>query len=301
MSVVRDPCEAALNTLYVHIPSQKKTDVVHNFTVCVPTMYNHYNNTAELVEMVEVNSMFGADKVVLYNYTTGRDIQPHLRSYQEDGKVDIIQWDLPRDIATSENVHNHGLVSCINDCIYRYMYRTKYVIVADLDELVVPRLADSWAEMLDGYLDLTPGKPLIHGALNFRCSFFRKEWVNGEMQQNATITSLGLRTLLHTLRESKMWLPRRRSKYLTLPELVDVAGVHVVHRYVPSNVTLKDIFVPPEHAFLHHYRKWEDPPSGPPPAVEDTFMLKHREEIVRRVAARRNRVSDVEKGFQASE
>ena len=283
------------NTFYVrNVQPDQKEKQEKQFTICVPTMHNWYDDVAEFVEMVEVNTLFGVDKIVLYNYSTGYNIQPYLRSYQEEGKVDIVQWPVPDKLVHPPKVHNHGLMAVVNDCMYRYMYKTRYTVVADLDELIVPRTLEhsTWSEMVAKYVvETDPAKPPVHGALNFRCTFFRKELVDAETARNTTIKDLGIRSLLNVNREVKIWPKHSRTKYIVPPELVDVAGVHFVHVFVSSiskhsedqGVKLSNIDVPVEHALMHHYRLWEDPPSGPPPVVEDRFMHNYRDEIVSRV------------------
>ncbi len=36
-----------------------------------------------------------------------------------------------------------------NDCLYRNLYRFKYLVVVDLDEVIVPRLDKDWHGLLN--------------------------------------------------------------------------------------------------------------------------------------------------------
>lgn len=36
------------------------------------------------------------------------------------------------------DVHYHGQIPALNDCVHRYMYKTKYLLMHDPDEVVVP-------------------------------------------------------------------------------------------------------------------------------------------------------------------
>ncbi|KAF7662210.1 hypothetical protein LDENG_00242500 [Lucifuga dentata] len=46
------------------------------------------------------------------------------------------------------DLHYYGQIPALNDCLYRYMYQTKYMGLHDKDELILPRLKDSWKELL---------------------------------------------------------------------------------------------------------------------------------------------------------
>ena len=73
-----------------HISSEPQT----NFTVCLPPLFN-FSDHMRLVEAIEVNRLFGAQRFVFYNYSTGSDVVKYMRSYAEDGIAMVIPWPLP--------------------------------------------------------------------------------------------------------------------------------------------------------------------------------------------------------------
>jgi len=118
-----------------------------NFTVCVPPPHNHFNDYRRLVEMIEVNRMFGAQRLVFYNYSTGPDVATVLRRYESEGLVSVIPWRIPLLVDTwppgeppvKPEIHYFGQVAALNDCLYRNMFTSRYIVFTDLDELLVPR------------------------------------------------------------------------------------------------------------------------------------------------------------------
>ena len=118
-----------------------------NFTVCVlPFVYN-YDNRRQLIEIIEINRMFGAERFVFYNYSTGSDVTGVLGSYADDDVylISVVPWHVPvgvdvrpRDQNNLVEVHYFAQLSALKDCLYRNLFRSEFVVLTDLDELIVP-------------------------------------------------------------------------------------------------------------------------------------------------------------------
>ena len=48
-------------------------------------------------------------------------------------------------------VHYHGQILAITECGYRHTYNSKYLLTQDMDEFVVPTVAQEWSSMLDNF------------------------------------------------------------------------------------------------------------------------------------------------------
>lgn len=93
---------------------------------------------------------------------------------------------------------------------------------------------------------------LQYGAAVFRSAFFDATLANALPPADlALANALGLRSLIHTLRESKIFPTRVRTKSILRPELVLEAGIHFPWRMSPKVNYLQ---VDPEHGLVHHYR-----------------------------------------------
>ena len=102
-----------------------------NFSVCVPPIFGNFDTVSGLVEFVEVNRVLGAEIFQLYNESVGPRATACLREYVRRGIVDVQPWTLPSDIA--DVIYYRGQILAINDCLYRMMYRTKYLVIQDLE------------------------------------------------------------------------------------------------------------------------------------------------------------------------
>ena len=60
--------------------------------------------------------------------------------------VQILPWNLR--MRSQKEIRTEGLFAALNDCLYRTMYRYKYLALVDLDEFIVPRLNDTLQELL---------------------------------------------------------------------------------------------------------------------------------------------------------
>ena len=127
MTLLRgDPCDVTTpNLLQVRRPPTSPHSHV-NFTVCVTPLNYRYNNYQQLVEMIEVNRMFGAGHFIFYNYSSGPFVQTFLDSYRQEGLVSVLPWSLPftvdvwppqRELVPA--IHYFAQLAALNDCLYR--------------------------------------------------------------------------------------------------------------------------------------------------------------------------------------
>ncbi|XP_056468350.1 uncharacterized protein LOC130406694 [Gadus chalcogrammus] len=73
------------------------------------------------------------------------------------GFLEVIVWPLAGRLNVSRSwrpdlgagqLHYYGQVAALNDCVYRNMYRSHYLGLHDMDELILPQAVDSWTELL---------------------------------------------------------------------------------------------------------------------------------------------------------
>lgn len=128
----------------------------YQFTVCISVMYD-YTNVLQLVQTLEMFKLLGAQHVAIYKSSCNADTQRVLDYYVKAGFVEIIPWPITQYIQVSRgwqptvspgDLHYFGQIAALNDCVYRFMYKTQYVVLQDLDEVIVPVIVDSWTELL---------------------------------------------------------------------------------------------------------------------------------------------------------
>ena len=52
------------------------------------------------------------------------------------GFVDLLPWKL--DMISQKEIRTEGLFAALNDCLYRNMRTVQYLMMMDLDELIIP-------------------------------------------------------------------------------------------------------------------------------------------------------------------
>lgn len=117
-----------------------------NFTVCISNLFGNYNNVLQYTQTLEMYRLLGVGRVVVYNTSCGPDLDRLLKSYIQEGFVDVISWPIDHYITpsyswtpdTGGEIHYFGQLTTLNDCVYRYMYRSRYVLLNDIDEIIVP-------------------------------------------------------------------------------------------------------------------------------------------------------------------
>uniref|UniRef100_A0A3Q4N954 Glycosyltransferase family 92 protein n=1 Tax=Neolamprologus brichardi TaxID=32507 RepID=A0A3Q4N954_NEOBR len=135
-------------SVYVCVNQQEKThSFPYNFTVCISTMYN-FTNVLQLVQSLEMLQLLGVNRVVVYKTNCSPETQRILDYYTQKGLLEVIPWSLSRYLKVSRywqpslgpgELHYFGQIPALNDCLYRYMYQSKYVALHDIDELILPQ------------------------------------------------------------------------------------------------------------------------------------------------------------------
>lgn len=279
VSLVNNKCDKPTHALRVDVPMLTPTPHI-NFTICVSPLNLDFNKATELTEMIELNRILGADKIAFYNYSSGADVHKILDYYAHRGLVDVIPWPVPVPVNTwpldpniRPEVHYFAQVLALNDCLYRYMFTSKYIVFTDLDEFIIPRRHLHWAEMLN---HLTC--PSATGAFIFQNVFFRKDWQDTAIEDS--IHTLGAVTLMKTLREKYIWPHYSRSKYIVVPRLTIQVGIHFVFEFI-DNFAIQQCDVPEELALLHHYRSWLDDEASK--GTRDTSMYRFKDILIKRM------------------
>ena len=80
------------------LPVQREGQLRRNFTVCVTALNYRYSRAYELVEMVELNRVLGAERFTFYVNSVGDNVAQVLRWYQRQGLVELVPWDLPVNV-----------------------------------------------------------------------------------------------------------------------------------------------------------------------------------------------------------
>lgn len=119
----------------------------YNFTVCISTLFGNYNNVLQFAQSIEMYKLLGVQRVVIYNTSSGSDLSKLLHLYEKEGILEIVPWPIDQFLNPSAgwdssvhkgDLHYYGQLVTLNECVYRYMHQSKYVLLNDIDEIIMP-------------------------------------------------------------------------------------------------------------------------------------------------------------------
>ncbi|KAK2706595.1 hypothetical protein QYM36_016581 [Artemia franciscana] len=239
------------NALKVH---RKKDSRQKHFAVCMKGLQFPDDLSIKLVEWIELNKLFGAEFFSFYIYSAHENVEKVLKYYSDAGVAESLRITLPGTLPNINEVRQkfyegvgdawpHEYIP-INDCYMRNMKNTDYIVVADLDELIVPLNSDSWLEMLQR-LSLYNVSTLSFADLYF--------W--DEVNKCDSSIPCYLHFMQRTLRAKKHFEDKTISHhYKSIHDTSKVVTVtHHFERVCFEKC--KRYYVPIEEAQLQHYRK----------------------------------------------
>ncbi|XP_067659510.1 uncharacterized protein [Haliotis asinina] len=263
---------AAHNMLRVIYPLTKK----RRLTRCFSALHSNFSNTLQLIQTLEISLMFGVDHFIVYNYSIHESAMNVLKHYRDLGVLDILPWDVP---VNQTEIHYFAQLAAIQECIYRNLHVSEYILTGDTDEVYIPKVYSDTSRMI---ADNLRGRPSC-SCLIVRSTFFPLNlhpYVgNFSLKQEAE--RLNLTYVLHTSR-LRINNPGDRSKLIIKPTGVEIGGIHAVQRFRKGH---DGCICPYSRCLLHHYRIVPTEEWGSFRKT-DVSLLKYSDKIVERVAGR---------------
>ena len=141
-------CEPSLSSDEILVKNRYKNKVMKKFGVCVggPIRQIHKRNgifLQYLVDFIEMSRVLGAELITIYvTSMKGYLINIILSRYSD--LLRMIQW----KTFDSKKILYHGQLMMISDCFYRSMYDVEYLVLIDLDEMILPVHHKTWEGMI---------------------------------------------------------------------------------------------------------------------------------------------------------
>ena len=262
---------------WIHI-SRIESNKSVNFGICIETpMFGKRISLNMVIEGIERNLAFGAGWITVYVQDKNPATMKVLRDYEKQGILEIVEWNLSQNDAS--NSHYYAESVCINDCLYRNMYRARYLIFTDLDEIIVPQTRRNWSEMMtaidqsntSAFLFSHSSSMELKGSKTTLQQSYLKNWTcDGKTE----ISKYPLPSYInHNYRTPPFPYFKEqktlRRKTIVKPIYVQTMGIHT--SILRLNKTLQ-IVVPSEIGLLSHYRK-------PPICLQCKDVLQQNERI----------------------
>lgn len=137
-----------------------------NFTVCISTMFGNYSNVLQFIQTMEMYQLLGAQKVVIYLNNCSPQVEKIMRYYITQGTLEVVPWPIQQYLRPGKAWHHsldakdigyYGQLATLNDCIYRNMYRSRFVLLNDIDEIILPFRHQTWGTLMDELQQQNPG------------------------------------------------------------------------------------------------------------------------------------------------
>ncbi|XP_063897692.1 uncharacterized protein LOC135118768 [Helicoverpa armigera] len=229
--------------LLVVLDTEAKPGIEETLHICVKPFHYSYDRDQWLVEWFEMNRLLGASHFYMYNESLSRPVACLLEDYRKQGLVTLLSWKLP--ILSKVEIRTEGQFAAFNDCLYRSMSRAGWLLVIDVDELVLPRRERTLPALLTALRASYNPPSKAPSAFLFRNAFFYLRW------EDDAEAKVPLLTARKTRRWSTPHALKNRSKYALRPRDAVELGNHFVWELAPG---ASSVGVPNDRALLHHYR-----------------------------------------------
>lgn len=116
-------------------PTESKPGHRWLLTRCYPAIYN-YNNVMELILQIEFSRLFGVQHFVFYLSSASPKVRTVLQHYEQQGVAEVFNWTFPKERVFYDL---NDQINAIQDCLYRNLRTSRFVLFGDLDEMFTPR------------------------------------------------------------------------------------------------------------------------------------------------------------------
>lgn len=213
---------------------EKKMD----FTVCVSNLFGDYNNVLQFAQTLEMYKLVGVNRVVIYNTSCGPDLDRLLKSYEQEGFVEVVPWPIDKHLNPSRgwlfsqhggDIHYFGQLTTLNECIYRSMERSRYVLLNDIDEIIMPYKHNNLKSLMNILQKQFPNV----GVFLIENHIFPKHHFepSGKFHFDKWSGVPGINILEHIYREDPDRKISHPYKMLIQPRMVEQTSVHSVLRF----------------------------------------------------------------------
>uniref|UniRef100_A0A8C2D4B2 Glycosyltransferase family 92 protein n=1 Tax=Cyprinus carpio TaxID=7962 RepID=A0A8C2D4B2_CYPCA len=204
-----------------------------NFTVCISNLFGDYNNVLQFAQTMEMYKLLGVQHVVIYKTGCGPDLEKLLKHYETEGILEIVPWPINQFLnpASGWNIKHHkgdiqyyGQLVTLNECIYRHMYQSKYVLLNDIDEIIMPYKHTSLPSLME---DLQSAHPSI-GVFLIENHIFPKTQFeeSGKFKRGEWNNIPGVNIMEHIYREPSRKNIYNPTKMIVNPRKVEQTSVH---------------------------------------------------------------------------
>ncbi|XP_061436452.1 uncharacterized protein LOC133362273 [Lethenteron reissneri] len=260
------------------------------FSVCISTLFGNYGNALQFVQAIEMYRILGAGRVTVYNTSCSSELNRVLLYYVETGLVEVVQWPIADYVRVSKGwhypehpgeLHYYGQIAALNDCVYRHMYSTRYLVLTDIDEVIVPLKHADWKDLVRHLNDRYGAE--IYLFENHVFPDTASEEFGSKFQAWDAIPGVNImRRIRREPNQPEVFNP---TKMIVNPRAVLQTSVHSALNALGISET-----VPGDTAIMHHYRAAKRPDLPLESLVVDLTLWRYNATLIRNVNKVLNRV-----------
>uniref|UniRef100_A0A1I7U522 Glycosyltransferase family 92 protein n=1 Tax=Caenorhabditis tropicalis TaxID=1561998 RepID=A0A1I7U522_9PELO len=167
VSLSRNKCKQTDDSMKV-IMKSKGDKEKKEVAVCVKGLDYQEEIGERLLEWIEMQYLFGADTISIYHFHLTNSTHRVLDYYKSKRNLKVIPISLPSGnpnipIERSQFLktnrpqkRRHELIP-YNDCFYTHIHTHRYVLIIDIDEVIVPIEHDNYGDLLRNFESKTSG------------------------------------------------------------------------------------------------------------------------------------------------
>ena len=274
-------CKNESNDIYIQ--SVEPKEYQYNFGMCLHKSVEGKFKPKVLLDWVKLNIALGAEFMTLYLQAGAEGVYDILLPYINRGIVEVLDWKLEPGITDRPSYH-FGQTGVIVECLWRNIYRTRYLGLNDVDEFLVPQKHKTLPEMILHVETLHKSKkPVASFVLT---NTLMKD--NGSLLpvvekalQSDSCSELDRDTLSVYFKRTKSCLcfGANTKKMILKPDAVYIPWVHFLYTYRSKHYT-KQYSVPDDVGLSYHYRPgWKKYSGCSTPVIENRSIEKYFKNI----------------------
>lgn len=186
VSVVTQPCDDPTNAFSLDPVPQNKYK--RKFTICVKDMNFDKNISRNVIEWIEINKILGVDIIDMYIDKLSNDTEEVLQYYRNTGYVRLFSVPIRNKRNRSLWQRRRDHIVTYNDCLYRNIMDTEFIIPLDVDEIILPKNSENLSELLQR-LNNYGWDSSEHSAIMIRNVFFFDFMQGVEKYKKTTLMS----------------------------------------------------------------------------------------------------------------
>ncbi|MEE6505018.1 hypothetical protein FKM82_005419 [Ascaphus truei] len=246
-------------------------------------MFGNYNNVLLFIQSMEMYKLLGAQRVTIYKNSCSEQMETILKYYVSEGIVEVVEWPIDSYLQVSTRWHHsmdakdigyYGQLTTLNDCVYRNMYSSKFVLLNDIDEIILPVKYPGWTSMMDALETNYPDASVFQ----FENHVFPRTVFDPLFNVTSWRSLPGDNILQHVYREPIQKNAFNNRKMIINPRKVVQTSVHsVLKAYAKTVQITSDI------SLLYHCRDASQPSLSPRSLINDTTIWKYSTNLVKNV------------------